>query len=91
MPDFDKILPVTDVKHQFLELLKQVQEGGGNIMITKNGIPAGVLMSMDEYEGLMETLDIMSNPETLKALRKARKNVEAGSVVPADDVWGKST
>lgn len=87
MDDYHKILPVTEVKKRLLELLKRVQGGGGTVMITKNGVPAGILMGMQEYEGLLETLDIMSNPEILKALRKARKNVEAGLVVPAEEVW----
>lgn len=83
----DQILPVTDVKKRLLELLKSVQNGGGNIVITKNGKAAGVLLSMDEYEGLLETLDIMSNPGTMKALEEARKNFAEGRFITHEEMW----
>lgn len=89
MRNFDEILPVTEAKKRLLELIKRLQEGSGSTLITKNGAPAGVLMSMEEYEGLLETLDIMSNPETVKALREAKKNVDAGLVYSHEEVWGE--
>ena len=61
MGDFDQILPVTVVKKRLLELLKQLQELNGAIAITKNGLPAGVLMSMDDYESLIETIEHVKN------------------------------
>lgn len=85
--DIDQILPVTDVKKRLLEILKQVQAGGGNVVITKNGKAAGILMSMDEYEGLLETLDVLSSPETLKALEEARKNFAAGRFITHEEMW----
>lgn len=87
MADFDRILPITEVKRQLLDLVKRLQELGGNMAITKNGVPAAVLMSMEEYEGLMETLDIMANPTTMEALARSRRQMEAGELIPAAEVW----
>jgi prevent-host-death family protein len=28
------------------------------VAVTKNGVPAAVILSMEKYEGLLETLDI---------------------------------
>ncbi len=87
MADFDQILPVTQVKKELLELLKDVQELKGNIGITKNGLPAGVLMSIDEYESLLATIEILANPKTMKALARARREHAAGQLLSHREVW----
>jgi antitoxin YefM len=41
------------------------------VLITKNGRPAAVLMSPDDLESLLETLAVLSDPETMAAIREA--------------------
>jgi prevent-host-death family protein len=87
MGDFDQILPVTVVKKRLLELLKQLQELNGAIAITKNGMPAGVLMSMDDYESLIETIEVLANADTLKGLRQSHNDRVAGRIYTHKEVW----
>lgn len=87
MGDFDQILPVTVVKKRLLELLKQLNELNGTIAITKNGLPAGVLMSIDDYESLIETIEILANPDTLKGLRRSRNDHLAGRIYTHKEAW----
>lgn len=87
MSDFDQIMPITEVKRRLLELLKQLQETSGTIAITKNGVPAGVLMSMDDYDSLLETIEILTNPDTLEALKESARDLRAGRVVSHREVW----
>ncbi len=58
-------------------MLKEIETPGVSIVITYEGQPKGVLMSIDEFEGWMETFDIMSDPveaaDTLKRLRNVDK------------------
>ena len=53
------ILPVTTVKRNLLKLLRKVESDGDTLIITREGKAAGVLLSPEEYEGLMETLEIL--------------------------------
>lgn len=89
MSDFDQILPVTDVKRDLLSLIKKVQRLNEAIAITRNGRPTAVLLSLDEYEGLLETIEILSDSETLKTVRKSRKELDAGRFVSHREVWSK--
>ncbi len=43
-------------------------------------------MSVEDYEGLLETLDLLSDPEALRRLRESEEAVEAGDVVPLAEV-----
>jgi prevent-host-death family protein len=81
MNDFDQILPISEVKRGLLPLIKKVQQLNESIAITRNGHPAAVLLSMEEYEGLPETIEILSNPKLIRFLRKSKKelvNIGAG-------------
>ncbi len=87
MAIFDKILPITEVKKDLLSIVKKIQNLGGSIAITKNGKPVAVLMSLEEYEGLMETLEILSDTELMKILNQSRAEWEQGKLISHEDVW----
>lgn len=85
--DLDSVLPATMVKRHFLKLLKKLGPERSAITITRNGLPAGVLMSVEEYEGLVETVEILADPRVRKALGRARKNFVSGRTLRHTDVW----
>lgn len=87
MNDFDKILPVTEVKRELLVHVKNIEKRGESIAITRNGHPAAVLLSLDDYEGLLETVEILSDKKLLKSLRKSRRELETGKLIPHEKVW----
>ena len=85
-----RTLPISEVKTQLPKLVKGVQERDDEVVITRNGRPAAILLSMDHYEGLQETLEILSDP---KAMAEIRKNTayfqRGGKGYTLDEVFGK--
>ncbi len=75
-------LTVSAAKTHLPELIREVDRHYEAFIITKNGTPKAVLMSCDELEGLLETLDIASDTKLSKSLRKARKEAKAGRMLP---------
>lgn len=80
-------LPVTDVKQRLLELLKKVETYHDRVTITKNGVPTGVLMSIQEFESLMETLEILGNPLLMKSLMKSKAQMLKNKFYEDEEVW----
>ena len=80
-------LPATDVKQRFLELLKKVQLYCDTVTITRNGTPAGILMSVDQFDTLMETMEILSNRKIMKSLERSRKQSKNGKLYVDAEVW----
>ncbi|GJL67607.1 MAG: hypothetical protein NPIRA06_02420 [Nitrospirales bacterium] len=78
MPHVDQYVSVTQAKTQLLELIRQLQKRQDTVGITRDGVPTAVLLSMAHFEGLMETLDILSDPKTMHPLRKSLKQVRSG-------------
>ena len=81
------ILPVTTVKKNLMGLLKQVQKGKDPLVITKDGKAAGVLLSTDEYENLIETLEILSDKSLMKSLKKSGEDFKKKSTYSHQQVF----
>lgn len=80
-------VPLSHAKATLTKLLTQVQELGEEVVITRSGRPAGVLLSFEEYEGLMETLEILADEELSKAIKAGLEEAARGDVVTAEDAW----
>lgn len=52
--------------------------------ITRNGNRDAVLLSADEYDSLLETIDILSDEETMAQIREAQAQQKAGLSMVVD-------
>jgi prevent-host-death family protein len=73
-----KTLPLSEVKTRLPELVKGVQEREEEVVVTKNGRPAAVLVNVDEYARLKETLDVLSNPALMNQIGRSKVFYRAG-------------
>ena len=58
-----KTLSLSEAKMKLSALIESVNNTDEEVIITKNGSPAAVLISSDEYESWQETLSIRSDNE----------------------------
>src|ERR687886_1808540 len=63
---------LADAMNRLSELVAAVEGTWERVLITKNGRPAAVLIAPDDLDSLLETLDILSDPETMAAIKEAR-------------------
>lgn len=76
-----KTLPLSEVKNNLSKLVDQVETIQEEITITRNGKPAAVIVSPEEYEGWKETLAIRSDAEFMDEIRKGIKGLRKKSRV----------
>jgi antitoxin YefM len=81
-----KVVPFTDARAHLTELLDEIERVHEHVVITRNGRPAAVVMSQDEYESLIETLDVVTDEEAMADLRASEEDVRAGRVFDWEDV-----
>jgi len=81
-----KIVPFTEARARLTELLDEVEAKHEHVVITRNGRPAAVVLSTDEYEAIEETLEIVQDAETMAALRESEEDVKAGRLFSMDEV-----
>lgn len=66
-----KILPLSEAKAKLSGLVDEVERRDEEVVITKNGRPAAVLVSADEHESWKETAAV-------RADRALAKEIKAG-------------
>lgn len=81
-----RTISATHARQQFFKLLEQAAKPGHNVTVTMEGEPRVVLMSVEEYEGWVETLEIMSDPELMQQIREGIADMKAGRVHTLEEV-----
>ena len=76
----------TDARNNFFELLARVRKGPYPINVTVNGIPEAVIISKNDYEGWMTTLETLSDPELMESIKQSEKDLKAKRYSTLDEV-----
>ncbi|MCZ2401704.1 type II toxin-antitoxin system Phd/YefM family antitoxin [Paenarthrobacter sp. Z7-10] len=71
-------LPLSTVKAKLSELVDAASKTHDQVIITKNGSPAAVIVGANEWEALQETLYWLSQPNIREDLARATEDVDAG-------------
>jgi len=72
-----KTLSLSEVKARLPELVAGVQEREEEVVVTKNGRPAAILVNVEEYERLKETLDVLSDPNLMQQIQQSEAFYES--------------
>lgn len=80
---------LSDVKARLSELIDQVQREHDRVVVTRNGVPAAVLVSTEDLQALEDTLELLSDPTARDEIDAARKELAAGDAVGADELRSK--
>lgn len=75
--------PVTELRDNLSEIIDAVSTTGEEWVVTKHGRPVAVILSADEYESLIETVNILSDDDTLTAIREGLADLDAEDVPEA--------
>lgn len=81
-----RTLPITEARNTLPTLVENAKKKLDEYIITVKGTPAAILLSIDEYESLRETLEIMSDKKLMKELKEAEEDVKAGRVYDWEEV-----
>ena len=86
MQTIQQYIPVTKAKTELLDLVRKIKDSDDVIAITKNGVPEVVLISINKFQGLLETLEILSDENAMKSIRKSIREGNKGMWVDLDQV-----
>jgi prevent-host-death family protein len=81
-----KIVPFSEARAELGALLDELATHGEHVVITRNGRPAGILLSPEHYESVEETLDVLADRNVLDALDESERDVRAGRIESLDAV-----
>jgi prevent-host-death family protein len=84
-----KTISLKEARNRFSTIVEKVGRLSERYVVTKNGTPKAVVMSADEFESWMETLELLANPKAVKALEQGLKEAKAGKFRSFKDAFGE--
>lgn len=78
-----KFLTITEARKQLLTLPEQLTDEP--VIITKHGKPAMVALGYEQFESIMETLEVLADPELMNILRQSLAQADQGETVALED------
>lgn len=80
-------LTISQARAELLALPKKLARTPGRALtITLRGKPSMVVMPADLYESIVETLEILSDPDATAALRESIEDLKRGRLVDHEEV-----
>lgn len=86
MKNANLFIPATKARNNFFDLLQQVKTNPFPIHITVKGVPEVVVMSKSDFDGWMATIETLSDPELMEAIREGDEDIKAGRYKSLEDV-----
>jgi len=80
-------IPASRAKTYFSQLLRRMREQHESFAITQRGKIEGVLLNIEEYESLIETLEILSDRELVDSIKQGLKDVKAGRLYSQKEIF----
>lgn len=71
------------------EVIKKIDARLDRYIVTKRGKPIAVMIGPDDYEGLLETIEILSDKETAKRIKRAKHEIEEGKTISLKELRGR--
>lgn len=84
-----KTLSISEVRNNLTKFPGRFGREPETIEITQRGRPVMALLPWEQYEGLVETLEVMSDAGLMRALRRSLKDIRRGRIYTSAEVKKK--
>jgi len=68
------------------EVIKGIDTKLERYIVMKRGRPVAIMLGPDDYESLLETIEILSDKEAVKRIIKAKKEIAENKIISLEDL-----
>lgn len=79
-------IPIVRARAMLTQLPERLAEDNRAVALTRHGKPVLAVMPWELFESILETLEIMGDPDMMAALRQGIKDVQEGKLVSLEEV-----
>ncbi len=79
-----RVINFSEARNNLRSVIDQVVEDADVTIISRRDAPDAVLMSLDHYNSLMETVHLLSSPKNAAHLAKSLEQARSGKVQPRE-------
>lgn len=83
-------LTISEARKEFLDLPEKLaHEPERAVIITRRGQPVLAVLPWEFYESIVETLEVLSEPELAAELRESIKDIERGRLLSHEEAGAR--
>ena len=82
-------ITLKELRPELPEVIRDIDTKLDRYIVTKRGKPIAIMMSPDDYEGLLETIDILSDKNTVRRIKKAKREIREGKTISLEELRRK--
>lgn len=79
----DYIMPISEVRGKLPEVIKRISHMGKHLIITRNGKPEAIMLSLEE----LETLEIKADQKLLQSILRAEEDIQEGNLYSHEKIF----
>ena len=81
-----KSVSLKELRPKLPKIMGDIDSKMDRFIVTKRGKPVALIMSIDDYESLLETLDILSDKKLMRRIKSAERDIKKGNVEALDKI-----
>ena len=78
-------ISIKDLRPQLPKVVEDIDKRFARVVVTKRGKPVVMMLSVDDYESMVETMSILSDKSGLERIKKGVRQAKSGKTVSLDD------
>ena len=82
----ESTMKISEARAKFLDLADSLERSKEVLQVTRRGKPVLAVLPWEIYEGIVETLEVMSDPELMAAIREDLANPQLAGTVAWEDI-----
>jgi antitoxin YefM len=79
-------MSMVNARRELTKLPERLENHPGTVAITRRGKPVLAIMTWEDYEAIVDTLEVLSGEDAVAQLRESIREVKEGKAVP----WGEA-
>ena len=79
-------IPIVKARALLSQLPERLSADNRAVALTRHGKPVLAVMPWELFESIVETMEIMGDPDMMAALRRGVEEVREGNLVPLEQV-----
>ena len=80
---------ISEAKAHFPEIVRSADKRWQRYVVTKNGKPKVIVLSISEWEGILETLEVLRDKKLVAELKRGLAQVRKGKTYSFSEVVGR--
>jgi antitoxin YefM len=79
-------VPVAEARQNFSALVEEAVSTHQRVLVTRNGVPAVWMIANEDFESIMETLDVLADAAAMRDVAQSEADAAVGRYVTAAEM-----